>query len=67
MKVSLERFPFLRTFLALSWHRARQPVRARWSDMPMRYVLTTMDKAAAKIKYAPRQSNSDPRNSADRN
>jgi hypothetical protein len=35
---------------------ARQPVRARLCDTMTRYVRTTMDKAAPKIKYAPRQS-----------
>jgi hypothetical protein len=34
----------------------RQPVRARSFDMTVGYAFATMDKAAPKIKYVPRQS-----------
>ncbi|WP_431202109.1 hypothetical protein ACQ86E_24125 [Bradyrhizobium betae] len=46
---------------------ARQPVRARLCDTTTRYVRTTMDKAATKIKYAPDKTNSGLRNIAARN
>ncbi|MBR0966183.1 hypothetical protein JQ554_18410 [Bradyrhizobium diazoefficiens] len=46
---------------------ARQPVRARLCDTTTRYVRTTMDKAATKIKYAPGKTNSGLRNIAARN
>jgi len=52
----MARFLFLARFLGkVSWYAARQPVRARLCDTTTRYVRTTMDKAATKIKYAPRQ------------
>ncbi|MGY8705782.1 hypothetical protein RAD16_08545 [Bradyrhizobium sp. 18BD] len=57
----MARFLFWQGFLArslgkVSWHAARQPVRARSCDMTVGYAFVTMDKTAPKIKYAPRQN-----------